>query len=68
MPLTAPSARPQEPRRSYDRTWKEMEDMLEEAERVQQADPLELVRGATGGRGGGWPRVQGRVLLPTSVV
>lgn len=36
MPITAPAARPQEPKRSYDRTWGEMEKMLDEAERVQQ--------------------------------
>ena len=36
MPLTAHSARPQEPRRTYDRTWSEIEEMLEEAERVQR--------------------------------
>ena len=36
MPLTAPSARPQEPKRTYDRTWAEIEKMLDEAERVQQ--------------------------------
>lgn len=36
MPLTAPSARPQEPKRTYDRTWIEIEKMLDEAERVQQ--------------------------------
>jgi len=36
MPITSPAARYQEPKRSYDRTWADMEKMLDEAERVQQ--------------------------------
>lgn len=36
MPLTAPSVGHQEPKRTYDRTWTEIEKMLDEAERVQQ--------------------------------